>query len=683
MKNLKFKTQLFIGFTLIIVLSLIFNTIAIYELLNIKNDTELIVKHPFTVSNAVKDININITAIHRTMKDLALAETSEEIEIAKKLVNYHDSIIHNAFIVVIERYLGDKKAVMDTYKSYNQWEIIRTEVVEFKIRGLDNEAIAITRGKGDAHVKLLVAKTDVLINFALNKADEFYNNVQTKSSSAIKYITILVLVLLVISISTSFFISKNILKPIHDFIAQLSDIFLSKQAGRSTKLIMDEKSLLDYTIIELKSAHGKIYEQNQKLSSFNAELEMQVNEKTKKLQAQNEEYQTLNKKYSTQNKELFHINAELEESEAKLKTANTTKDKFFSIIAHDLRSPFSSLLGFSKILLKNYKKYDDAKRQDTITIINRSADKAFRLVDNLLTWSRSQSGQIEYLPQNIDLKRLLSEIISTLSGQANAKNIQISDTVSKHIIVFADINMLETIFRNLISNAIKFTHKNGEIRIDVKFIENNAIISVSDTGMGIEKDNLEKVFNVSEKISTEGTERETGTGLGLILCKEFTEKSGGKIWVESEIGKGSSFYFTIPYLSENTDTKKTIYIQNRFTILIAEDEEINYLYIETLLEDIDLDINIIHATHGKEAVEICKNNKEIDLVLMDMEMPIMTGYEATNLIKEFWNDLPIVAQTANIAKEDKSFASGCDDFIAKPISKETLNGIMEKYLMPK
>ncbi len=239
---------------------------------------------------------------------------------------------------------------------------------------------------------------------------------------------------------------------------------------------------------------------------------------------------------------------ELKESEAKLQKSNLTKDKFFSIIAHDLKSPFNAILGFSNMLLENHKEYDDERRERLIKSGNSSAKNAFKLLENLLTWSHSQSGAIEYSPEKLHLKILLFETMFDLQGQADTKNIHVLDNVSENALIFADKNMIATVLRNLISNAIKFTNKGGSIIISSeRQTESNFIkILVEDTGIGIPKDTIDGLFRIDENISTKGTENETGTGLGLILCKEFVEKHDGEIWVKSETGKGSSFYFTIP-----------------------------------------------------------------------------------------------------------------------------------------
>ncbi len=240
----------------------------------------------------------------------------------------------------------------------------------------------------------------------------------------------------------------------------------------------------------------------------------------------------------------------LKESEAKLQESNKTKDKFFSIIAHDLKSPFNSLLGFSDLLLQNHKKYDEEKREYFIKSINNSSKNTYKLLENLLTWSHSQTGIIEFLPQEIKIKTVISEIVLLSQPIAKNKSIGLLDDTESNISVYADKNMINTVLRNLITNAIKFTKKNGTIIVSVNetkkqdFIE----ISVTDTGVGIPKDKIDNLFRIDKNTSTPGTEKEIGTGLGLILCKEFVEKNSGEIWAESEVDKGSKFIFTLPVI---------------------------------------------------------------------------------------------------------------------------------------
>lgn len=229
-----------------------------------------------------------------------------------------------------------------------------------------------------------------------------------------------------------------------------------------------------------------------------------------------------------------------------LKELNATKDKFFSIIAHDLKNPFNAILGFSNLLITDFHELDTKEILKYLNNINNSSKQAFTLLENLLLWARSQTGTIDFQPEILDLRDLVLNIIELLENQARKKSISISSCIKDHCPVKADKNMIETILRNLLTNAIKFTPKNGKIVVSITGHNDQVEISVKDTGVGIAKENMEFIFRIERKTTTLGTEKETGSGLGLILCKEFVEKHGGKIWAESELGRGSNFKFTIP-----------------------------------------------------------------------------------------------------------------------------------------
>lgn len=233
-------------------------------------------------------------------------------------------------------------------------------------------------------------------------------------------------------------------------------------------------------------------------------------------------------------------------SESSLRELNSTKDKFFSIIAHDLRSPFNGILGFSELLVEqiNNKDYDGIDKY--AEIIQKSSQKAIDLLMNLMYWSMSQTGRMEFNPEYIDATVLIRSVKELLNISANQKAISISLHLPEKFLVYADRFMLETVLRNLILNAIKFTPKEGSISISAEAHENEFQFMVEDSGVGIPKGHLDKLFRIDESFSLPGTENETGTGLGLILCVDFIQKHKGKIWVESEVGVGSKFIFSIP-----------------------------------------------------------------------------------------------------------------------------------------
>ncbi|MHC1774551.1 MAG: PAS domain S-box protein [Lentimicrobium sp.] len=236
----------------------------------------------------------------------------------------------------------------------------------------------------------------------------------------------------------------------------------------------------------------------------------------------------------------------LKKSEERLRELNATKDRFFSIIAHDLKSPFNNIVGFSNLLVDLVKGKCNDEIVEYAEIIRNASEQAMDLLLNLLEWSRMQTGRIAFTPEVIDVVKLVREACELSDVTARLKNIRIVEELPEKLTAFADKAMIGAVLRNLISNAVKYTNSGGNVAVSAKMPVNELLVSVSDNGVGISKAALEKLFRIEESISTKGTRNEKGTGLGLLLCKEFVEKHAGRIWVESEMGKGSTFYFTIP-----------------------------------------------------------------------------------------------------------------------------------------
>ncbi len=246
------------------------------------------------------------------------------------------------------------------------------------------------------------------------------------------------------------------------------------------------------------------------------------------------------------NEEISRQKIAIQTQNEQLQELNATKDKFFGIIAHDLRNPFNGILGISELLVSSRDSFTHEETTSMIKMIRDSSQHAFNLLDNLLEWSKAHTGRMDFNPENFMFDKLLKEVVSLLENLSNQKNITINYQIAENLKVFADQNMINTILRNLITNAIKFTDTNGEINVKVVQQGAEIIVNVSDTGIGISENDINKLFKISEKITSRGTNNEKGTGLGLLLCKEFVEKHGGKIWVESQLGKGSDFIFTLP-----------------------------------------------------------------------------------------------------------------------------------------
>lgn len=248
--------------------------------------------------------------------------------------------------------------------------------------------------------------------------------------------------------------------------------------------------------------------------------------------------------------ERVHNEQEIIIKNTELQKLNSDKDLLMSILAHDLKGPFNSLLGFSDLLLENAKNYNSEKIEKLVSFISISAKNAYNLLDNLLMWSRSQSGKIPFEPQKLILEEVCEQIISDLRLIAESKNIELAYNGENDVKVFADLNMLKTIIRNLLSNALKFTQKGGKVTIKANMNSIETTISIHDNGIGISKEIREKLFNNSEIQTTKGTENETGTGLGLIICDAFVKRHGGNITVKSIEDSGTEFSITIPILNE-------------------------------------------------------------------------------------------------------------------------------------
>lgn len=281
-----------------------------------------------------------------------------------------------------------------------------------------------------------------------------------------------------------------------------------------------------------------LYDQSLKINS-EAEIEKMI-----------EELQVSKEMLENSASELIDLNQQLEESKEQLQELNASKDKFFSIIAHDLKGPFQGLLGYSEILSTDIENLQKEEVIEFAGNLHNSANHLFKLLENLLQWSRIQRGVIQHNPDEVLVRFVANQIISILEFNATNKNIELINNVDEDLRAFADVNMLNTILRNLVSNSIKFTPESGSITIDA-FQENNEIIvSVADTGVGMDDDTKNKIFRIDQNHTTLGTNNEPGTGLGLVLCKDLADKNGGRLWVKSQPGEGSTFYFTLPIIEQ-------------------------------------------------------------------------------------------------------------------------------------
>ncbi len=404
----------------------------------------------------------------------------------------------------------------------------------------------------------------------------------------------------------------------------------------------------------------------------------------------------------------------------KASESDRLKTSFLQNMSHEIRTPMNAIIGFSKMLEKP--ELSAEKRKIYTTIINNSSTQLLSIVSDILTISSLETKQEKTNIHKVCINSIIIDLLATLKNQAINQNIslyakqQLNDLESE---IYTDKIKFTQILNILLTNALKFTHK-GFIEFGYTLVETQNFESrlqqtqnfaslpqqtqnfaslpqqtqnfaslqqmkfyVKDTGIGIKPEEKNKIFERFRHADNSISQKYGGTGLGLSISKGFMELLGGEIWVESEPDKGSTFYFTIPYNPVNKIEKTDL--PNKpgsgvKTILVAEDGEYNYLFIEELL--LEMNYKIIHAKDGKETVEICKANAEIDLILMDIKMPIMDGHSAAKEIKEFRPNLPIIAQTAYALENERKLFSGpeFDDYVTKPIDKNELKNKVMKYL---
>jgi len=382
------------------------------------------------------------------------------------------------------------------------------------------------------------------------------------------------------------------------------------------------------------------------------------------------------------------VDTELKTALQKAEDANYLKNAFLANISHEIRTPMNGILGFTQ-LLENPDLTIDQQHQ-YIDIIKKSSDRILNTINGLLDISRIEIGEMRVSIGEVNLNEQIVGIYKFFKPEVEKKGIRLSYITSlkdKDSYIKTDHEKINAILTNLVKNAIKYTEK-GSIEFGYNIKGNNLEFFVKDTGVGISHEMKTMIFERFRQVYESNSRSYEGLGLGLSISKSYAEMLGGKIRVESKKGEGSVFYFTIPYVA--CKEKEVIYKESLFTdsqdshikklkILIAEDEEISNLLITLMLEIFGHEM--FNAKDGAEAVELCKTNPDIDLVLMDIKMPKMNGLDATMKIRQFNKDVIIIAQTAYVLTYDKEKAleAGCNDYITKPLKQDVLISLMKRY----
>lgn len=375
----------------------------------------------------------------------------------------------------------------------------------------------------------------------------------------------------------------------------------------------------------------------------------------------------------------------LRNAERKAIDSDRLKTAFLQNISHEIRTPMNSIVGFSQLLQD--KTITETDKDEYLEMISKSSDQLLNIVNEVLDISLIETGNISINKKRVHLNSLLDVIYQSHKSQIK-KNIEffltkgLSDPLST---ILTDEIKVAQILNNLINNAIKFTD-NGHIKFGYSLINKELEFFIEDTGIGIDSEFHDKIFERFLKVDKDNLRLYDGVGLGLAICKGNVDLLKGRIWMESKPANGSSFFFTIPYepiveevsIQKNKDFSSS-YL-NDYKILVAEDDEINYLYIKEIFKGTGAEI--LHAVNGKEAVEICQANNKIDILLIDIKMPVMNGYEAIKQIREIRPGLPIIAQTAFALSNEmlKAFNAGSNDYISKPFKKDQLLALVIKHL---
>jgi len=381
------------------------------------------------------------------------------------------------------------------------------------------------------------------------------------------------------------------------------------------------------------------------------------------------------------------INNELRIAKEKAEESDKLKSAFLANVSHEIRTPMNGILGFAELLKRQEMK--GPKYKEYINLIEQSGTRMLNIINDQINISKIEAGQMEVTLENTNINDLLQHIYLFFKPEAEKRGLLFSyasGLSGEECRLTTDKTKLNQVLSNLINNALKYTEK-GRVDFGCTRAGNRIEFFVSDTGIGIPHDLQDKIFERFRQVNLDTHSAHEGSGLGLTISKAYLEKLGGKIWLRSKPGEGSVFYFSLPCNNLPAETQQQAMnaenytaFAEKITMLIAEDDDIGFFYLNELLSLNG--IRILRARNGKEAVSMCKDYPEIKMVLMDIKMPVMNGWEAIEQIRKLRPALPVIIESAYAMNEDRERAlkAGCDGYLSKPIRQDELDSVIRKYV---
>jgi signal transduction histidine kinase/CheY-like chemotaxis protein/AraC-like DNA-binding protein/streptogramin lyase len=447
----------------------------------------------------------------------------------------------------------------------------------------------------------------------------------------------------------------------------------------------------------LLERNEEITHQKEKLEDFNEEILSQK----EKLEENNEEILRQSNKILDQQIRISSQNSMLENTVAELQKLNKTKDHFFSILAHDLKNPVSALLGISDFLKSNFSKLEKKEAEQHLNSAHKATHAVYDLLVNLLNWSQTQSKKIEYTPSDFSMNEIIQKNANLIEQQLRNKHITLSTGINADYRIHADYNMIDVIIRNVMSNSVKFTDYNGMIHVSVEAVDDNVIVCITDTGIGMSPAQIDKLFSLDKQNVSTGTAGETGTGLGLVITQEFLKINNGTLRIESEPGKGSAFYLSLPKTKAGTNNNepgpdqlkekpevdfwknfpvdKLLGVRGRKLLIIDDNKELRN-YLRLILSST---FEIFESENGKEGLKMAQEIQP-SIVICDLLMPVMNGLEFCKAVKSTTSTshIPVVLLTSSSEEESQlaGYEAGADMYLSKPFKKEMLFQIIVNLL---